>query len=234
MERDRPTRQSPFRNKFCLARVNSPLPRNRPGDEGGGGRPIAEGAVPRIRPGHAICRYFGIGLAATIAGVAAGRGRDPSAKAKSKGPKGSSVEKQHRRKVRAARDMVTRAHIRTSPGRRTAIVVGEAGLPGGLGPGRGATPALRPEKGTQHWNRTNLKKLPFVTHLHSDHTARVSGLNPHARGLWAGAELDVLMGRKGWRKLTKHVLEAWGRDIENSHHRDWEQAPCLGGCGAPT
>ena len=95
-------------------------------------------------------------------------------------------------------------------GPATAIVTGDRAFLVDFGPGvvrRAAaaaerTPALEPTKIT----------TAFVTHLHSDHTVGYPDLifTPWVMGR---SELNVY-GPEGTEEMTKHVLEAWRRDIE--------------------
>jgi ribonuclease Z len=95
-------------------------------------------------------------------------------------------------------------------GPATAIVVGDRAYLVDFGPGvvrraaaaaQGA-PALEPAK----------ISVAFVTHLHSDHTAGYPDLifTPWVMGR---SELNVY-GPEGTEEMTRHVLEAWRRDIE--------------------
>jgi ribonuclease BN (tRNA processing enzyme) len=95
-------------------------------------------------------------------------------------------------------------------GPATAIVAGDRAFLVDFGPGvvrRAAAaaqrnPALEPTKIT----------TAFVTHLHSDHTVGYPDLifTPWVMGR---TELTVY-GPEGTEEMTKHVLEAWRRDIE--------------------
>src|SRR5262249_22136985 len=108
-------------------------------------------------------------------------------------------------------------------GPATAIVVGDRAYLVDFGPGvvrraAGAaaqgTPALEPTKIT----------VAFVTHLHSDHTAGYPDLilTPWVMGR---TELNVY-GPEGTEEMTKHVLEAWRRDIE-IRNKGMERRPLL-------
>jgi ribonuclease BN (tRNA processing enzyme) len=95
-------------------------------------------------------------------------------------------------------------------GPATAIVAGDRAFLVDFGPGvvrRAAAaaernPALQPTKIT----------TAFITHLHSDHTVGYPDLifTPWTMGR---KELSVY-GPEGTEEMTKHVLEAWRRDIE--------------------
>jgi len=96
-------------------------------------------------------------------------------------------------------------------GPATAIVVSERAYLVDFGPGVVRRAAAAAEKGMPQLESTNLK-IAFLTHLHSDHTAGYPDLilTPWVMGR---TELDVY-GPEGLEEMTKHVLEAWRRDIE--------------------
>ena len=145
--------------------------------------------------------------AATLGSLAAGRSESP-AQSQSK-DQNSSVEKTQTKVVLLGTG--TPRPFPDHSGPATAIVVGERAYLVDFGPGvvRRATAAA--EKGTPQLESTNLK-IAFLTHLHSDHTAGYPDLilTPWVMGR---TELDVY-GPEGLEEMTKHVLEAWRRDIE--------------------
>jgi len=96
-------------------------------------------------------------------------------------------------------------------GPATAIVVGQRAYLVDFGPGVVRRASAAAAQGTPQLESTNLK-IAFLTHLHSDHTAGYPDLilTPWVMGR---TELDVY-GPEGLEEMTKHVLEAWKRDIE--------------------
>jgi len=155
----------------------------------------------------AIAVLVVIGWAATLGGVAAGRGEIP-ARSQSRG-QGSSVEKTQTKVVLLGTGTPRPYPDRSGPA--TAIVVGERAYLVDFGPGVVRRAAAAAEKVTPQLESTNLK-IAFLTHLHSDHTAGYPDLilTPWVMGR---TELDVY-GPEGLEEMTKHVLEAWRRDIE--------------------
>jgi ribonuclease Z len=155
----------------------------------------------------AIAALILFGWAATLGSVAAGR-NESSARNQSKG-QNSSVEKTQTKIVLLGTGTPRPYPDRSGPA--TAIVVGERAYLVDFGPGvvRRATAAA--ERGTPQLESTNLK-IAFLTHLHSDHTAGYPDLilTPWVMGR---TELDVY-GPEGLEEMTKHVLQAWRRDIE--------------------
>jgi ribonuclease BN (tRNA processing enzyme) len=148
-----------------------------------------------------------IGWAATLGSVAAGRSETP-AQSQSKG-QNSSVEKTQTKVVLLGTGTPRPYPDRSGPA--TAIIVGERAYLVDFGPGVVRRAATAAEKGTPQLESTNLK-IAFLTHLHSDHTAGYPDLvlTPWVMGR---TELDVY-GPEGLEEMTKHVLEAWRRDIE--------------------
>ncbi len=155
----------------------------------------------------AIAPLVLFGWAATLGSLAAGRS-ESLARSQSK-DQNSNVEKTQTKVVLLGTGTPRPFPDRSGPA--TAIVVGERGSLVDFGPGvvRRATAAA--EKGTLQLESTNLK-IAFLTHLHSDHTAGYPDLilTPWVMGR---TELDVY-GPEGLEEMTKHVLEAWRRDIE--------------------
>jgi len=155
----------------------------------------------------AIAALMLFGWAVMLGSVAAGRS-ESSAQSQSKS-QNSSVEKTQTKVVLLGTGTPRPYPDKSGPA--TAIVVGERGYLVDFGPGvvRRATAAA--EKGTPQLESTNLK-IAFLTHLHSDHTAGYPDLilTPWVMGR---SELDVY-GPEGLEEMTKHVLEAWRRDIE--------------------
>ncbi len=96
-------------------------------------------------------------------------------------------------------------------GPATAIVVGQRAYLVDFGPGVVRRASAAAAQGTPQLESTNLK-VAFLTHLHSDHTTGYPDLilTPWVMGR---TELDVF-GPEGLEEMTKHVLEAWQRDIE--------------------
>ena len=155
----------------------------------------------------AIAALVLFGWAATLGSVVAGQSESP-ARSQSKG-QNSGMEKTQTKVVLLGTGTPRPYPDRSGPA--TAIVVGERAYLVDFGPGvvRRATAAA--EKGTAQLESTNLK-IAFLTHLHSDHTAGYPDLilTPWVMGR---TELDVY-GPEGLEEMTKHVLEAWRRDIE--------------------
>jgi len=155
----------------------------------------------------AIAAVMFFGWAATRGSVAAGQS-DDAARSHSKG-QNSSVEKTQTKVVLLGTGTPRPYPDRSGPA--TAIVVGERAYLVDFGPGVVRRAAAAAEKGTPQLESTNLK-IAFLTHLHSDHTAGYPDLilTPWVMGR---TELDVY-GPEGLEEMTKHVLEAWRRDIE--------------------
>jgi len=155
----------------------------------------------------AIAALMLFGWAATLGSVVAGRSESP-ARSQGKG-QDSSVEKTQTKVVLLGTGTPRPYPDRSGPA--TAIVVGERAYLVDFGPGVVRRAAAAAEKGTPQLESTNLK-IAFLTHLHSDHTAGYPDLilTPWVMGR---TELDVY-GPEGLEEMTKHVLEAWRRDIE--------------------
>jgi ribonuclease Z len=96
-------------------------------------------------------------------------------------------------------------------GPSTAIVVGDRAYLVDFGPGVVRRAAAAAAQGTSALEPTKIT-VAFVTHLHSDHTVGYPDLifTPWVMGR---SELSVY-GPEGIEEMTKHVLEAWKRDIE--------------------
>lgn len=96
-------------------------------------------------------------------------------------------------------------------GPSTAIVVGDRAYLVDFGPGVVRRAAAAAAQGTSALEPSKIA-VAFVTHLHSDHTAGYPDLifTPWVMGR---KELNVY-GPEGVEEMTKHVLEAWHRDIE--------------------
>jgi len=154
----------------------------------------------------AIAALMLFGWAATLGSVPAGRSESP-ARSQSKA-QNSSVEKTQTKVVLLGTGTPRPYPDRSGPA--TAIVVGERAYLVDFGPGVVRRAAAAAEKGTPQLESTNLK-IAFLTHLHSDHTAGYPDLilTPWVMGR---TELDVY-GPEGLEEMTKHVLEAWRRDI---------------------
>jgi len=155
----------------------------------------------------AIAALMFFGGAVMLGRVAAGRSESPAqSQSKDQSP---SAAKTQTKVVLLGTGTPRPFPDRSGPA--TAIVVGERAYLVDFGPGvvRRATAAA--EKGTPQLESTNLK-IAFLTHLHSDHTAGYPDLilTPWVMGR---TELDVF-GPEGLEEMTKHVLEAWRRDIE--------------------
>jgi ribonuclease Z len=155
----------------------------------------------------AIAAIMLFGWAVTLGSLAAGRNESPARK-QSK-DQNSSVEKTQTKVVLLGTGTPRPFPDRSGPA--TAIVVGERAYLVDFGPGVVRRAAAAAEKGTPQLESTNLK-IAFLTHLHSDHTAGYPDLilTPWVMGR---TELDVY-GPEGLEEMTKHVLEAWRRDIE--------------------
>ena len=153
----------------------------------------------------AVLVFFG--WAATLGSVAAGRSESPTrSQIKDQSP---SAAKTQTKVVLLGTGTPRPFPDRSGPA--TAIVVGERAYLVDFGPGVVRRAAAAAEKGTPPLESTNLK-IAFLTHLHSDHTAGYPDLifTPWVMGR---TELDVY-GPEGLEEMTKHVLEAWRRDIE--------------------
>lgn len=96
-------------------------------------------------------------------------------------------------------------------GPATAIVVGGRAYLVDFGPGVVRRAAAAAAQGSPALEPTKIT-VALVTHLHSDHTAGYPDLilTPWVMGR---SELNVY-GPEGTEEMTKHVLEAWRRDIE--------------------
>lgn len=147
------------------------------------------------------------GCAAVLGSVAAGRD-ESSAQGQSK-DQSSSAGKTQTKVVLLGTGTPRPYPDRSGPA--TAIVVDERAYLVDFGPGVVRRAAAAAEKGTPQLESTNLK-IAFLTHLHSDHTVGYPDLifTPWVMGR---TELDVY-GPEGLEEMTKHVLEAWQRDIE--------------------
>ena len=167
----------------------------------------------------AIAALMLFGWAVTLGSVAARRGQTP-ARSQSK-DQNSSVEKTQTKVVLLGTGTPRPYPDRSGPA--TAIVVGERAYLVDFGPGVVRRAAAAAEKGAPQLESTNLK-IAFLTHLHSDHTAGYPDLilTPWVMGR---TELDVY-GPEGLEEMTKHVLEAWRRDIE-IRSTGLEQRPAL-------
>jgi len=106
-------------------------------------------------------------------------------------------------------------------GSATAIVVGDRAYLVDFGPGVVRRAAAAAAKGIGAVDPAKIS-VAFVTHLHSDHTAGYPDLilSPW---LFGRKQLDVY-GPEGIEDMTRHVLEAYRRDIEvrttGLEHRD--------------
>src|SRR6267378_2937291 len=155
----------------------------------------------------AIAALMLFGWATTLGSVVAVQSESP-ARSQSKG-QNSGVEKTQTKVVLLGTGTPRPYPDRSGPA--TAIVVGGRAYLVDFGPGVVRRAAAAAEKGTPQLESTNLK-IAFLTHLHSDHTAGYPDLilTPWVMGR---TELDVY-GPEGLEEMTKHVLEAWRRDIE--------------------
>jgi ribonuclease BN (tRNA processing enzyme) len=161
----------------------------------------------RRRIGWPAISVLVVGWAATLGTLAAGRS-DDAARRQSK-DQSPSAEKTQTKVVLLGTGTPRPYPDKSGPA--TAIVVGERAYLVDFGPGVVRRAAAAAEKGTPQLESTNLK-IAFLTHLHSDHTAGYPDLifTPWVMGR---TELNVY-GPEGLEEMTKHVLEAWRRDIE--------------------
>jgi ribonuclease BN (tRNA processing enzyme) len=108
-------------------------------------------------------------------------------------------------------------------GPATAIVSGDRAYLIDFGPGVVRRAAAAAERGYTAVAPVNIK-VAFLTHLHSDHTAGYPDLmlTPWVFGR---KELDVY-GPEGTEEMTRHLIAAYSRDIEN-RTKGLEQAPPL-------
>ena len=109
-------------------------------------------------------------------------------------------------------------------GPATAIIAGDRAYLVDFGPGVVRRAAAAAEKGLEALEPTRIS-VAFLTHLHSDHTAGYPDLilTPWVMGR---KELDVY-GPEGLEEMTKHVLEAWRRDIDIRTNGMEHQHPLL-------
>lgn len=108
-------------------------------------------------------------------------------------------------------------------GPATAIVSGDRGYLIDFGPGVVRRAAAAAARGYTAVAPVNIK-VAFLTHLHSDHTAGYPDLmlTPWVFGR---RELDVY-GPEGTEEMTRHLIAAYSRDIEN-RTKGLEHAPPL-------
>ncbi len=108
-------------------------------------------------------------------------------------------------------------------GPATAIVVGDRAYLIDFGPGVVRRAAAAAAKGYPAVEPTKIK-VAFLTHLHSDHTAGYPDLML-TPWIFGRTKLDVY-GPDGTEDMTKHLREAYRRDIEN-RSQGMEHAPPL-------